>query len=201
MTTLYIIRHGQSEANAAGILQGSLIDTPLSKKGQLQAKNVRDSFEKEMLHFDLVFASPLLRAAQTAAIISPKTTTVFDDRLKEFDYGDWDGQKVADIHRLFAEFFDEKKNLLPDSEKISHGDDFASVTTKLNVFLNELAVRYPTQDILIASHGFTIKLLLNAVLGINNLSALNEPDNAGLTKIELTTSTQTLVYFNRDLTN
>ncbi|KRN08725.1 histidine phosphatase family protein [Liquorilactobacillus mali] len=200
MTTLYIVRHGQSEANAAGILQGSLIDTPLSEKGQVQAKHVRDAFEKKMLHFDLVFASPLLRAAQTAAIISPKTTTIFDERLKEFDYGNWDGQKVTDIHRRFAKFFDEKRNLLPGSEKVSHGDDFASITAKLNGFLTELAAKYPTQDILIASHGFTIKLLLNAVLGISNLSSLNEPYNAGLTKIELTASTRTLVYFNRDLT-
>ncbi|MDN2453457.1 histidine phosphatase family protein [Lactobacillus sp. UCMA15818] len=200
MTTLYIVRHGQSKANAAGILQGSLINTPLSEKGQIQAKNVHDAFEKKSLHFDLVFASPLLRAAQTAAIIAPEATTIFDERLKEFDYGDWDGQKVVDIHRLFAEFFDEKKNLLPDSEKVSHGDDFASVTAKLDDFLNELALNYPTQEILVASHGFTIKLLLNAILEINNLSSLNEPHNAGLTKIELTTSTRTLVYFNRDLT-
>lgn len=200
MTNLYIVRHGQSEANAAGILQGSLIDTPLSEKGQLQALNVHNHLEKLDLHFDIVIASPLLRAAQTAQIIAPTKPTIYDSRLKEFDYGDWDGQLSADIHQKYSIFFDEKKNLLPGSEKISHGETFEAVTTRLNFFLSEVALKYPHQNILIASHGFTIKLLLNAVLGITQLSALNEPDNAGITKIELTSNTRTVVYFNRDLT-
>ncbi|KRL97272.1 histidine phosphatase family protein [Liquorilactobacillus satsumensis] len=200
MTTLYIIRHGQSEANAAGILQGSQIDTPLTAKGRQQALTVRQKLAATTaIHFDLVFASPLLRAAQTAQLIAPHATTIFDSRLREFDYGDWDGQLEADIHRKYSEFFDDQFNLLPGSEKLSHGEDFQTVTARLDSFFTELAQTYPQQTLLVASHGFTIKLMLNAVLGINHLTSLNEPLNAGLTKISLSPTSRTLLFFNQTL--
>ncbi|QYH55523.1 histidine phosphatase family protein [Liquorilactobacillus nagelii] len=200
MTILYIIRHGQSQANAKGILQGSQIDTPLTSKGKKQAETVGVQLKQQKINFDLVYASPLLRAAQTAAIIAPKLTTVFDNRLKEFDYGSWDGELKKIIWQKFPDCFDLRHNLLPGTAEINHGENFAQVTFRLQQLFAELVEHYPTKKILIASHGFTIKLMLNAVLGINRLSSLNEPTNAGLTKIELTSQTQTVYYFNRDLT-
>lgn len=200
MTTLYIIRHGQSQANAKGILQGSHIDTPLTAKGRQQAQLVSSQLKRQRLQFDLVYASPLLRAAQTAAIIAPKSVTVFDSRLKEFDYGLWDGELEKTIWKKFPDCFDLRHNLLPGTSEINHGDNFEQVTFRLQQLFDELVNRHPQKKILIASHGFTIKLMMNAVLGINRLSSLNEPTNAGLTKIELTPQTQTVYYFNRDLT-
>ena len=97
MTTLYIVRHGQSHATATGILQGSQIDTPLTEKGRQQASLVRQQLQSRKIFFDLVVVSPLLRAAQTAAIIAPQVTTIFDNRLKEFDYVTWDGQLGKNI--------------------------------------------------------------------------------------------------------
>ena len=199
MTTLYIVRHGQSQANATGILQGSQIDTPLTEKGRQQASLVRQQLQSRKIFFDLVVASPLLRAAQTAAIIAPQVTTIFDNRLKEFDYGTWDGQLEKNIWQQFPDCFDEKHNLLPGASQINHGETFSQVTFRLQELFAELVNWRPTYNILIASHGFTIKLMLNAILGINRLSSLNEPTNAGITKIELTPQTQTLYYFNQSL--
>ncbi|KRL00904.1 histidine phosphatase family protein [Liquorilactobacillus capillatus] len=196
MTTLYIVRHGQSEANKAGILQGSKIDTPLTAKGRQQAQAVHQN----LVHFNFnqVYASPLLRAAQTAQIIAAKTTTTFDSRLKEYDYGDWDGQLEKDIHQKYQQFFNSQHNLLPGSDKVSHGESFAAVTARLEDLFKELANKHGDEKILIVSHGFTIKLMLNAVLGIQNLVNLNEPSNAGVTKIELTPETTTLLAFNQE---
>ena len=114
MTTFYIIRHGQSEANAKGILQGSQIDTPLTELGRSQAQVTLSKLETD--NFDAIYASPLLRAAQTATIIggSDKTIT-FDPRLKEYDYGTWDGEIEADIWQKYPQYFDEHHNLLPNS--------------------------------------------------------------------------------------
>ena len=100
MTTFYIIRHGQSEANAKGILQGSQIDTPLTELGRSQAQVTLSKLGTD--NFDAIYASPLLRAAQTATIIggSDKTIT-FDPRLKEYDYGTWDGEIEADIWQKY----------------------------------------------------------------------------------------------------
>ncbi|WP_057875319.1 histidine phosphatase family protein [Liquorilactobacillus aquaticus] len=196
MTTLYIVRHGQSEANKAGILQGNKIDTPLTAKGRSQADAVYQQLQK--LDFDKVYASPLLRAAQTAHIIANNATTVYDSRLKEYDYGEWDGLLVEDVHQKYARFFNSQHNLLPGSDKISHGETFEEVTQRLEEFFSELVVKHADEKLLIVSHGFTIKLMLNAILGIKNLVNLNEPSNAGVTKIELTPETRTLLYFNQE---
>lgn len=200
MTTLYIVRHGQSQANAAGILQGSQVDTPLTIKGQQQAQLVGQQLAARKISFDLVVASPLLRAAQTATIIAPRTTTIFDWRLKEFDYGNWDGQLEKDIWQKFPAYFDEQHNLLPGAAHINHGETFSQVTARLRQLFTQLATDFPQANLLLASHGFTIKLMLNAILAIKNLSSLNEPSNAGITKIELTSQTATLYYFNQSLT-
>ena len=56
MTTFYIIRHGQSEANAKGILQGSQIDTPLTELGRSQAQVTLSKLGTD--NFDAIYASP-----------------------------------------------------------------------------------------------------------------------------------------------
>lgn len=89
MTTIYCVRHGQSEANLAQIMQGSKIDTPLTKLGQQQALAAKAKLAN--VSFDAVYASPLKRAVQTANLIS-STTPTLDERLVEFDYGTWNGQ-------------------------------------------------------------------------------------------------------------
>ncbi len=97
MTTIYCVRHGQSEANLAQIMQGSKIDTPLTKLGKQQALAAKAKLAT--VSFDAVYASPLKRAVQTAKLISSATPTL-DDRLVEFDYGTWDGQLLSDLYSI-----------------------------------------------------------------------------------------------------
>ena len=71
------------------------------------------------------------------------------------------------------------------------------VKDKIAELFAELVKKYPNDSVLIVSHGFTIKLMLDYVLGITNLVNMNEPINAAVSLIELTDDSQTLVYFNR----
>ena len=176
MTKLYIVRHGQSQANANGILQGSKVDTPLTQTGIKQAFATKEALSD--VSFSKVVASPLLRAAQTATIIAGADRTItFDPRLVEYDYGSWDG--------------------MLDSWETSGGDTYDEVKAKIAALFGDLVAKYPDEAVLVVSHGFTIKLMLDYVLGINNLVNMNEPLNAAVSLVELTDSSQTLVYFNR----
>jgi len=196
MTKLYIVRHGQSQANAKGILQGSKIDTPLTTKGIDQARATKEALAT--INFSKVVASPLLRAAQTASIIAGFDKTItFDPRLVEYDYGHWDGMLEADVWSKYPQYFDAKHNLLPNSWEQSGGDSYDEVKAKIAELFAELVKKYPNDSVLIVSHGFTIKLMLDYVLGITNLVNMNEPINAAVSLIELTDNSQTLVYFNR----
>lgn len=194
MTTIYCVRHGQSEANLAQIMQGSKIDTPLTKLGKQQALAAKAKLAT--VSFDAVYASPLKRAVQTAKLISSATPTL-DDRLVEFDYGTWDGQLLADLYTQYPTYFDEHHNLLPNSWEVFGGPTYAQVTAKLESFLAEVTKKHPDQTLLVVSHGFTLKLLAALLLDIRNLQNLSEPANASLTKLLVTPTTKTLVYYGK----
>lgn len=194
MTTIYCVRHGQSEANLAQIMQGSKIDTPLTKLGQQQALAAKAKLAN--VSFDAVYASPLKRAVQTANLIS-STTPTLDERLVEFDYGTWNGQLLTDLYAQYPMYFDEHHNLLPNSWEVSGGSTYAQVTAKLESFLAEVTKKHPDQTLLVVSHGFTLKLLAALLLDIGNLQNLSEPANASLTKLLVTPDTQTLVYYGK----
>ncbi len=87
-----IARHGESEGNFAGSLQGSRFDTPLSARGSRQAECLAIRLAREEI--DAVWASPMIRARETAAIVAaPLGLGVsLDADLVEFDWGVWSGR-------------------------------------------------------------------------------------------------------------
>jgi broad specificity phosphatase PhoE len=89
-------RHGQTELNREGRLQGR-IDVPLSELGAQQAAALARGYASAPV--TRVLSSPLQRARATAAAIAaPHGLTVeVDDRLIELDYGAWDGLALADV--------------------------------------------------------------------------------------------------------
>ena len=100
---LYYIRHGETDWNAAGRLQGH-IDIALNEKGREQARrNGLAILEKfpDVADYDFV-ASPLSRARESMEIIretlglDPKAFR-FEDRLKEISHGDWEGSTGEEL--------------------------------------------------------------------------------------------------------
>src|ERR1035437_7764630 len=87
-----IARHGESEGNFAGSLQGSRVDTPLSTRGRGQAECLAARLAGEAI--DAVAASTMIRARETAAIVAaPLGLGVsLDADLVEFDWGVWSGR-------------------------------------------------------------------------------------------------------------
>jgi broad specificity phosphatase PhoE len=93
--TLYIMRHAESEANAAGILAGQ-IDYPLTERGRADAAAVADAFLRGR-RLDRVIASPLIRARQTAAPFAAAAglTVETEAALLEQDMGIFAGKTYA----------------------------------------------------------------------------------------------------------
>ena len=98
---LHLIRHGESEANRAGIYQGQTYDTPLTKMGVRQAKAVAKILPG--VKADVIYTSPLKRTYETAVEIKKVTDLKLkvEDKLLEISHGDWEGKK--------PEEFDEKE--------------------------------------------------------------------------------------------
>ena len=88
---LYLIRHGETAKNRQKLLQGRS-DVPLNENGRKQARQAARFFEEKGIRFDRVYASPLIRAVETARIIAGEDAEILtDDRLLEMDYGPWEG--------------------------------------------------------------------------------------------------------------
>ena len=204
MTTFYFVRHGQTLANAAGLKQGQINSdiTHLDDTGRRQVNELAK-------HFDISFAdslviSPLHRTAQTADILNetaglPVRT---DERVLEISYGEWDGKKNQ---QLVADFPDVFNPVLHDvtenyTKYAVSGETFSQVVNRVNLFLNEEAKQNPDDQIIVVTHGFTIKAVLMATFGINQVTNnIPEPDNASVTKLKQTANgDRYLYYFNRN---
>lgn len=83
---LYLVRHGQTDWNLNGQIQGQS-DIPLNDTGRTQANNVADKLSRFNLEY--IISSDLNRAAETAQIIGNKLNirVEYDARLREYDFG------------------------------------------------------------------------------------------------------------------
>ena len=86
---IYVVRHGETDLNKEGRLQGRM-GLPLNEKGKQQAREMKEMLKT--VQFDLVFSSPQERAVQTAEIIT-NLEPIVDSRLDVFDLGEADQSK------------------------------------------------------------------------------------------------------------
>jgi broad specificity phosphatase PhoE len=99
VTTLLLVRHGETDWNADGRLQGQT-DRPLSDYGRRQARQLADALAAEKL--DAVYASDLARARETAEIVAARLRlpVVLDPDLREKDWGTWEGLTAVERERV-----------------------------------------------------------------------------------------------------
>ena len=153
---IYIIRHGQTARNKAKVLQGRGSDAPLNADGCAQAREAAAWFSENGIRFDAVFTSPLIRAAQTAEIVSGGVPAVTDLRLIEMDYGPYEGADLSDPPAELVEFFrDLAHNPAPEGM-----EPLPEIVARAGSFLEEIRGEARTKTILVATHAIAMKGLL-----------------------------------------
>ncbi len=160
-TTIYIVRHGQSEGSISDVYG---TDPDLTKKGKQQAEETADLFAS--VHLDSVFASKLKRAQHMAAIIAGRHTLpveTFED-LREPYYGKLEGRNRKEVKEQYKERFQQRKTLTEQQRmQFKIVEDMESDEEALMRFfgaLNRLAAANPHQTLLVISHVPLMKLLL-----------------------------------------
>ncbi|WCG36546.1 histidine phosphatase family protein [Companilactobacillus farciminis] len=187
MTQFYFIRHGQTKANALKMKQGTINSeiTYLNDNGQKQAKTLRDHFDISFA--DRIISSPLNRTKQTTEILNQKAQlpVSFDKRLLEISYGQWDGQKNADLRKQHPDAYNDYwDDVLPMYVKYAQdGETFDDVINRVHEFMVETTNKYPNEKIICITHGFTIKAGALDVLKPQDPMSLPEPRNTSVTKI------------------
>jgi broad specificity phosphatase PhoE len=167
--TIYYIRHGETEWNADGRLQG-VQDIPLNELGRKQAANAggilaglfaRDGRNEQSLAF---VASPLGRARSTMELVRgtlklPPHDYAVDDRLREIGYGQWEGSTLAQMQTSDPDVF-AMRQLDKWTVSPPGGETYASVQARMSDWYHEL-----TADTVAVAHGGTARALMVA-LGI-----------------------------------
>jgi probable phosphoglycerate mutase len=165
-TIIYFIRHGETEWNARGKLQGRL-DIPLNATGRSQALRngsvLADILDRPS---DLDYVvSPLLRTRETMEIVrgamhlQPDQFRL-DERLIEISFGEWEGRTWDEIKKDDAVVYRERKKDSFNSV-IPGGESYAMVMTRVLAWLKDVS-----QSTVAVSHGGIMRCLRGHVLGL-----------------------------------
>jgi broad specificity phosphatase PhoE len=177
---LYLIRHGQSEANVDPDKMGQTAEVPLTELGRQQAADLGQKLVDDGVHFDCVYSSPYDRAKDTAIISAAHFgEIVFCDDLREYDAGDWKGssrkETVTDNIKLSMGYF-TNAFAPPNGESLNAVERRASKWLDETIMFNpevlSLSDKVMTEqgrplEIACYSHGMTIKCLLHYIMGFD----------------------------------
>ena len=184
-----IIRHGQTEWNAAGRLQGAS-DSPLTELGVQQA-HACGARLRGRKRFDALYCSPLLRARRTAELIYSELETgqcpplKEDVRLSERHFGAWEGLVWSTIQRDFAEELRISQDD-PTYAISGGGESRLACLERVLDFLDELQrVHAHNESVVIVTHSAIVTSIIKHVLGLRPEQRRSfEVRNLGLNEIE-----------------
>lgn len=150
MTAICLVRHGETDWNAAKRIQGRT-DIPLNDTGKWQAEQT--GLYLKNAHWDVVISSPLSRAKETAHLILQHVhapLVIMDDFI-ERDYGDAEGMS-----------FEERQKLFPNKQ-YPNMEPLSALQDRMLEGIEKVRATYPDQRVLIVAHGAAIHALLTSL--------------------------------------
>jgi len=185
VTWIYLVRHGETDWNRDGRLQG-ILDVRLNEVGIHQGRQIAQRFSS--LRALKVYTSPLWRALHTATLLQSHVRdcpVIIEPRLREIDHGVWTGLTMGRITRDFPEEF-EGWQLRPDRVRPRGGESLQEPYSRAAGFLHELTETSTGSDVLIVSHGVINALLVCAATGAPLARLWNFPQpNAHVTALRV----------------
>ncbi|MCB5175238.1 MULTISPECIES: histidine phosphatase family protein [Microvirga] len=170
--TIYFIRHGETDWNLEGRLQGQK-DIPLNELGQVQAEEAGRRLRTLVPNVeDLAYvSSPMARTRETmerlrkAIGLHPESYRL-DDRLVELTFGDWEGMTWKEVRKAEPQAAAmrerDKWNYVPPGG----GESYAMLTDRIRPVLDDL-----TRDTVLVAHGGVARAFLAVTCGISQRQA------------------------------
>jgi len=159
------IRHAITDWNATGRWQGHS-DTPISALGVRKAYLLAKRLERHT--FDAIYSSPLERARHTLELALPGARPIFEDRLKELDFGEFEGRTYAEnaAHPQFLAWLED-----PYTRPTPGGESLEDVVARMVSWLETLPPdgepeesEKPEKHYLAVSHSCAIRALLSHLM-------------------------------------
>ncbi len=167
MTSLILVRHGQTEWNRLERFRGRA-DVPLNKTGLAQAEATGKRIAAEWLPA-AVYTSPLSRSVKTAEAIAGHYSLEVQPHpgLVDIDYGQWQGLSPDEARQRWPEEIDAWYNR-PHLARIPGGETLDELRTRLMQTVQELTDRHPGETIVLVGHTVINRIILLGVLGLGN---------------------------------
>jgi len=179
MTTIILVRHGETEWNVAEIFRGR-IDVDLNETGIKQAELLAEYLSD--LKINAIYSSPLKRALKTAETIAGchKLNVEIAPGLVDFNYGEWQGMSHQEVKAKYKELYAEWLNS-PDKVKMPSGESLSDVRERAMGVVDSIIARHKGTVVLV-SHRVVNKVLICALLGLDDSRFWNiKQDNCGIT--------------------
>ena len=157
MTTLLLIRHGESEANRKGIFAGQ-VDPDLQDKGLEQAK-LTAKYIKENYTVERIYSSDLKRAYNTAKCLADLVNLeiIKDKNLREIYAGKWEGMKCEEILAAYRDDYDVWLKHIGHA-KCTDGETVKELGKRVMKALTQIAIENDGKNVVIVTHATPIRV-------------------------------------------
>ncbi|MBE6983732.1 MAG: histidine phosphatase family protein [Ruminococcaceae bacterium] len=183
MTTLYLIRHGESTSNVDKTFTGQL-DAQLTELGRKQAGCIAGFFLGT--HIDRIFASDLSRAYETALPLSKisRVPVVKHTAFREIYGGKWEGEKFAQLQDMYPEDYAIWRNDISNARPTG-GESIREIARRTTEAAEAIVKEHPGETIVIASHAVPIRVMLSTWLtgGVEDMQGTSWLPNASISKV------------------
>lgn len=181
-TTIYFIRHGETDWNAEGRWQGHA-DVPLNDIGRRQAQLMAQRIQRDGVQFDAIYSSDLARAFQTAWELGAQVRVPVQllPPLREIDIGAWSGLTTAEIQQQFP----VEARLMEEGQDVPRGgaETLASLMRRIVDVVEATARRHAGKTLAMVTHGGCIRAALSHALQPDGWASLPHIGNTSITVI------------------
>ena len=171
-TRVILIRHGQTEWNKKGRIQGQK-DVPLNETGERQIMSLA-VYLSSLYPLEIILTSPAVRALRTAEIINEKYGVGIETNrnLIEIDFGDLNDYKLADLPTALPDYFHQFEHFITTNRthgtrrpELPNGESFLRIEERLHAFIKTLLAEHAGKHVAAVTHGSYIKCLMAVFSG------------------------------------
>ena len=166
MTSIYLVRHGQTAWNREEIFRGRT-DVPLDETGLKQAE-LAGEYLKEV-KIDAIYSSPLSRALETAEKIARFHNLKVQplEGIIDMSFGNWEGHAHQEIKKNDSETYRRWREE-PHLVRLPGGESLDDVRVRSMAALEEVIRKHPGKALILVSHRVVNKVLICGILGLDN---------------------------------
>jgi broad specificity phosphatase PhoE len=166
MTTLYLVRHGQTAWNREEVFRGRA-DIPLNDTGRKEALLTGRYLER--VKVDSIYSSPLSRAVETAEAIAryQGKEVQISQGLIDIDFGRWQGVSHEKVKERYGDLY-RQWNGTPHLVRFPRGESLEDVRERALRVIDEIVRDHADETLLMVSHRVVNKTMLCGLLGLDN---------------------------------